>query len=242
MLPAKRSGYIEVFGGGAKVLFKKEQKQGEVEVYNDVHDGLVNLFRVVRDKLEQFKRRQYFLLSSRAEYKAFQERYKRGEYKDDVEKAIVFYYLIKTSFGAGVTTGWAFSRKRQNKYPVCLDDLEGFRERLKRVYIESLSFEALIPKWDSEGAVFYLDPPYYMLTEMPGKYYKHELTPDMYAQLRDVLKSIRGRFILSYDDHPAVRALYKGFKVRETEPIHYSMNNRVGVKARYETELLITNF
>ena len=213
-----------------------------MEVYNDVHDGLVNLFRVVRDRLEQFKRRQYFLLSSRAEYKAFQERYKKGIYKDDIEKAVVFYYLIKTSFGAGITTGWGFGRSRQNKFPSCLDDLEGFRERLKRVYIESLSFEALIPKWDGDGSVFYLDPPYYMLTEMAGTYYKHELTPQMHVQLRDVLKGIRGRFILSYDDHPAVRALYKGFKVRETDPIHYSLNNRPEMPGRYKKELLIANF
>lgn len=41
-------------------------------------------------------------------------------------------------------------------------------KRLQRVYIESQSFEALIPKWDRKGAVFYCDPPYYMLTEMSG--------------------------------------------------------------------------
>ncbi len=242
MLPEDRTVFIEVFGGGAKVLFKKEQKRGEIEVYNDVHEGLVNLFRVVRNRLDEFKRRQYFLLSSRSEYKAYQERYKTGKFKDDIEKAIAFYYLIKTSFGAGITTGWAFSRKRQNKYPACLDDLEGFRERLVRVYIESQSFEDLIPKWDSEGAVFYCDPPYFMLTEMTGSYYKHDLTVEKHELLRDVLGGIKGRFILSYDNHPVIRRLYRKFRVITTEPIHYSLNNRPDAPGIYKTELLIKNF
>ncbi len=242
MLPEERTGYIEVFGGGAKVLFKKKQKKGEVEVYNDVHDGLVNLFRVVRDQMDLFQWRQYFLLSSRSEYHAYQERYKKGEYKDDIEKAIAFYYLIVNSFGAGVTTGWAYARSRQNRYPACLRDMEMFRERLLRVYIESQSFEALIPKWDGKGAVFYCDPPYYMLTEMSGGYYKHDLTPEMHVNLRDILRGIEGKFILSYDNHPKVRMLYKKFHIRETDPIHYSLNHRPGSKGIYKKELLITNF
>ena len=65
---------------------------------------------------------------------------------------------------------------------------------------------------------------------------------DDHTKLRDILKGIAGRFILSYDDHPAVRKLYKRFKVTETEPVLYSMNNRQGVPSRRVGELIITNF
>lgn len=45
--------YVEVFGGGASLLFAKEPSP--VEVYNDIDSGLVNFFRVLRDP-EKFAR------------------------------------------------------------------------------------------------------------------------------------------------------------------------------------------
>ena len=88
--------YVEVFGGAGWVLFRK--KPSGVEVWNDLNSDLVNLFRIVRNKLHVFKRRQYFLLSSREEYCAFQKAIKTGEFKDDVDRAIAFYYCIKKLF------------------------------------------------------------------------------------------------------------------------------------------------
>ena len=160
LLPEDRTTYIEVFGGGAKVLFKKDKLAGEVEVYNDLHSELINLFRIVKNDLTGFIKRQEYILCSRSEYKSMLEMYKAGTHKDDLDRAVVFYYLVQNSFGSGITTGWAYSRVRPPKYPACLDSLAAIKARLLRVYIEHLSFEKLIPKWDSKTAVFYVDPPY----------------------------------------------------------------------------------
>jgi DNA adenine methylase len=39
--------YVEVFGGGANLLFSRDP--AGIEVYNDLDSGLVNFFRVLRD-------------------------------------------------------------------------------------------------------------------------------------------------------------------------------------------------
>ena len=39
--------YVELFGGGAALLFSKPPSP--IEVYNDIDSNLVNLFRVLRD-------------------------------------------------------------------------------------------------------------------------------------------------------------------------------------------------
>jgi len=49
----KHHTYVEVFGGAANLLLAKEPSA--VEVYNDIDSGLVNFFRVIRDK-DKFKR------------------------------------------------------------------------------------------------------------------------------------------------------------------------------------------
>lgn len=240
MMPQHRT-YVEVFGGAGWVLFRKEPS--EVEVWNDLNSDLVNLFRVVRTRLDVFKRRQYFLLSSREEYYSFMQAVKKGKFESDVDRAIAFYYLIKNSFGSGIFTGWAFSPSRPPRYCPGLDKLKEARERLRSVYIENRSFDDIIPKWDRKGTLFYCDPPYYMLLDLKGRgYYQCVFRPEEHERLRDILAGIAGRFILSYDDHAEIRRLYRKFHVRKTAPVNYSMNKRQNTPARNVGELLITNF
>jgi DNA adenine methylase len=240
IMPAHKT-YVEVFGGAGWVLFKKNPS--EVEAWNDLNSDLVNLFRIVRNRLTAFKNRQYFLLASRQEYNSFQNALKTGKFKDDVDRAIAFYYCIKNSFGSSVFNGWAFSPEGRPRYCSGLEVLEAARERLRNVYIDNLSFDKLIPRWDRPGTLFYCDPPYYMLIDKKGKsYYQCDFTVEDHKRLREMLKGISGKVILSYDDHPEIRRLYKGFKVRETSPVLYSMNNRPGATKKMVGELIITNF
>lgn len=212
MMPVHKT-YIEVFGGAGWVLFRKEQSK--VEVWNDLNSDLVNLFRTVRNKLELFKSRQYYILASRDEYQEFQKALKTGKFKSDIDRAIAFYYCLRNSFGSGIFTGWGFGRTSRPRYCAGLEKLEDARERLKHVYIDNLSFDKLIPNWDSKEALFYCDPPYAMMLEKGGKtYYQCSFTEDDHIGLRDTLAGISGKFILSYDDHKMVRRLYKGYKIR----------------------------
>lgn len=196
--------YVEVFGGAGWVLFRKSPSR--VECWNDLNSDLVNLFRVARDRLDAFKNRQYFLLASREEYQTFQQNLKTGKFRDDIDRAIAFYYCIKHSFGSGIFTGWAFGPDRPPRYCNSLGHLYAAHERLKSVFIDNLSYERLIANWDKKETLFYCDPPYYMLLKKPGRgYYQCDFTADDHVRLRDTLKGISGKFILSYDDDPEIR-------------------------------------
>ncbi len=73
-----------------------------VEVYNDIHGELVNLFLVVRDKPEDFVKRFKLILYSRGLYKKW---YDNQQLKDPVERAVRFYYLMRCSFGGTFNKG-----------------------------------------------------------------------------------------------------------------------------------------
>jgi len=239
MIP-QHTCYVEVFGGAGWVLFKKPLELSKVEVYNDLNYDLVNLFRVVRDHMENFFWRQYFLLSSREEFQAYKKRYLAGEFKDDVERAIAFYYLLKNSFGSKVFSSYSHSKKGKGHYNTDFAKLAAIRERLKKVYIESLSFDDLIPRYDSPDTLFFCDPPYTCTTK--GSYYQCDFGEEDHRRLADVLKRIEGKFILSYDDVPAIREKYQGFNIQTTKPVRYSTNNTPKAKTIHKIELLITNF
>ena len=57
--------------------------------------------------------------------------------------------------------------------------------------------------------------------------------------LADLLKNIKGKFMLSYNNCELVRKLYKDFHIKEFKA-KYSLNN--AVKRKESTELLIMNF
>jgi DNA adenine methylase len=110
-------------------------------------------------------------------------------------------------------------------------------ERLRNVYIENLDFERLIAKYDSETAFFYLDPPYYK----KEKIYKRDGTDafNEHEKLAEVLRNIKGKFLLSYNDVEYIRELYNvpGITIEEIES-KYTMSGKQTVA----TELLIRNY
>ncbi|MFA7212611.1 MAG: hypothetical protein WC111_01800 [Candidatus Cloacimonadaceae bacterium] len=57
--------------------------------------------------------------------------------------------------------------------------------------------------------------------------------------LRDILKSIKGRFILSYDDNPEVLKLYKGYDIKHVTRTK-GINRKEG-KSDFK-EVIIANF
>ncbi len=240
MMPEHKT-YVEVFGGAGWVLFKKNSSK--IECWNDLNGNLANLFRVVRCNLEAFKRRYFFLLSSRDEYMAFQKALKTGKFKDNIDRAIAFYYCVKNSFGSGVYTGFAFSPERPPRI-VDFEHLKEIRDRLQNVYIENVSYDRLVPNWDRKETLFYCDPPYLVCLMKPGanKYYQFTFDSKDHERLRDILKGISGRVILSYDDHPDIRKLYARFNIQETKPVLYTIGNRKRLSTRRISELLITNF
>ncbi|EAC1787128.1 DNA adenine methylase, partial [Campylobacter coli] len=87
-------------------------------------------------------------------------------------------------------------------------------------------------------ALFYLDLPY-VGTE---NYYKNTggFGLKEHKLLNELLKNIKGKFMLSYNDCELIRELYKDFNFKELK-VRYSLNNNV-LKRKENKELLIMNF
>jgi len=71
----------------------------------------------------------------------------------------------------------------------------------KITHVENMDFADVITKYDSPTTYFYVDPPYYIVGE--GVYYSnHDFGRQDHKRLSNCLKSIKGRFSLSYYDFP----------------------------------------
>ena len=77
--------------------------------------------------------------------------------------------------------------------------------RLQGVHIECLDWAAFIPRYDRPFTLFYIDPPYW---GHEADYGRGLFARGDFARLAEVLRGIKGRFILSLNDHPEVRRLF----------------------------------
>lgn len=195
--------YVEVFGGGAALLFAKPPCEG-VETYNDLDGGLVNLFRVLRDpeKFARFHRLASLTLYSREEFYW----YKNFESDSDVERAHAFFVVARMSI-AGDRQDWSRSIKSHRSsigafsYSSTIERLPQLHRRLRNVQIERRDFRKLIPEFVTPRTLIYCDPPYVPSTRMSPNKYSCEMSNDDHGDLLDILVSYSQMAVLSgYDN------------------------------------------
>lgn len=82
-----------------------------------------------------------------------------------------------------------------------------YKKSLK-VFCFNEDYKNIIQYFDDEYTFFYLDPPYLNREYL---YKNHTfLNEENHIELSDILKNIKGKFLLSYQDRPLMRELYKG--------------------------------
>lgn len=112
--------------------------------------------------------------------------------------------------------------------------LEDVHERLSGVTIECLPYADFIQRYDRPATLFYLDPPYF---GCENDYGKNLFSREEFQRLAADLSSLKGRFIMSINDTPAIRATFAAFHQIQVSTTYSVM--RDGSKTA--AELLITN-
>jgi len=249
MIPEDHTCYVEPFGGAAWVLLGKPPSK--VEVYNDLHDELVNLFRVIKEKPDKFIASFDLTLVARSEYERLA---KLDPNKlSDIERAHRFYYLVMAGWG-GESEYFRFQTSisdggHGNRLIGAIKSLrkriEPVYQRLKTVIIENMDWKDIISKYDSAETVFYLDPPY---PENKVNYGFNMRSLEEHIELWKRLGALSGRWILSTYDKPKLRRMMQEVLLGKKlffYPIQAYSGMKKGKSAAERVknrELLVTNF
>ena len=229
--PENYGRYIKVFGGAGWVLFAKDKKQGEMEVYNDLNSDLVTLFRCIKYHPAALQEELLWLPSSREIFFDLTSQL-NNKGMTDIQRAARFLYVIKHSFGS---TGKTFATAPKN-ISNTIEYLSKVKERLQNVVIENRNYSDIIKIYDRPDALFYLDPPYVGTED----YYDASFGKDEHIQLAEILHNIKGKFILSYNDCSLIRKLYSDCTIHafsRTESLSANGKNQTDYK-----ELIVKNF
>ncbi len=207
LIPRDAVHYVEPFGGAASVLLNLPPY--EVETYNDLLGGAVTFFRVLRDNPGELIAQLELTPWSREE---FERADLAEEGISDLELARRFLVRARQAYnGSAVQRGkraWKYDAggnasgvaKRWVHIP---NRLAGIAERLRGVQIENRPAVEVIQRHDSAHTVFYVDPPYVHSARVGGgNRYEHEMSDGDHHELADILRSLRGRVVLSgYRNH-----------------------------------------
>jgi DNA adenine methylase len=242
LLPA-HSCYVEPFAGAAWVLFGKSPS--DVEILNDKEQELINFFRVVKDKPEELIASFDLELVSRAEFDRLADLDLSN--LDDVQRAHRFYYIIMAGWGGelhyprfqtsiidgghGNRLIGALKTLRQRLQPI--------HDRLRTVIIENLDWQECIDRYDRQGTVMYLDPPY------PGNKcnYSHNMRKwDAHNLLFDRLKKTKCKWILSSYDKPEIRDQFEQAFITSVQSSSGMNTEKNGNTRVMNKEILISNF
>lgn len=228
----KHTTYVEAFCGGGQVLFHKEPSP--VEVINDLDREIVNFFRICQQHYEELVRYLRYMVVSREWHRLLKAT--DPATLTDIQRAARHLYLLKNSYASLVL---------KLDYKCHVVQLPGFNperiqglieethDRLARVQIECLPYEEVLAHYDRPETLFYLDPPYY-----GRKLYRYNLEHADFAKMAEILASLKGKFVLSLNDVPEVRSIFKQFKMHGID-LHYTAQRIAGKRFK---EVLIRNF
>jgi DNA adenine methylase len=232
LLPPHRI-YVEPFCGSAKLLFAKPRS--EREVISDANGDLINFFLVAKFRPSALAQKFELAIAHPTWFKSLRS---QDRDDDEVTQAFRFAYLNWFSFGSkGEHFANRIDQPKKN-LDLVARQIQQVAERLRHVVVECGDYEAIIRRYDSPDTLFYCDPPYVSF-QSNGRYQAMPL--DKLNTLFQVLGSIKGKFLLSEQNHPEVMS-----RTRAADMSHrrvqttYSLGG--GDKSFRKTELLIANF
>jgi DNA adenine methylase len=228
------SSYAEPFVGMGGIFLRRTRRP-RAEAINDVSGDVTTLFRCLAEHYVYLVDMLKFRIASRAEFNRLLGQ--DPERLTDLQRAVRFLYVQRQAFG-GKVAGRNFGVDARSPARFDVGKLEPMlaelHERLQGVVIEQLPYADFIRRYDHEGALFYLDPPYY---GSEGDYGAGVFGCDDFAAIAAQLAGIKGRFLLSINDHPAIREIFGAFDQHAVDTT-YTITRAAGQKAG---ELLITN-
>jgi DNA adenine methylase len=233
-----RGVYAEPFAGGAGLAWRLLLSGKVAEVWlNDIDPAIFNFWRAVLDHpdalcdriertavtLEMWKKQRAVLTRA-------------GGKPLDIAFATLFLNRTNRS---GILAGGVIGGKEQaGNYKLdCRFNKAELIDKIRRiasyrdvVKLSQLDARLCIPSWAKalpKRGLLNIDPPYFVKGQ---ELYTNFYTPENHADLAKTIRRLKCPWMLTYDDAPAVEALYKGLPLYRKGLIYYAQVKRRAIE------------
>ena len=216
--------YVEPFLGGGQVLLELLQSHydpNKTYVGSDTQPWVYDVWKDIQ-KVNPEQMKQYDWSGNKDTFQYLKEH----TFTHPADRLFKNLYMTFHSYNQE-RKAFKSSTERKNLW----DKIKLIHDRLKKIKILKQDYAKVIKKYDSPTTMFFIDPPYYQ----KERYYEQQsIEPE---ELAGMLRNIKGKFILTYNDVPEVRKAFQGFKIKKKEYIYTIIQENKRV-----VELVITNF
>ena len=261
--PKDMETLVETFSGMFWCFFKmdlEEYPNLKTIVYNDFNPLNANLFKCVRNHKELLKECNKLVVQEKDVFptnpicKQNFENFQKEIFSVDLVIGEEPNYEVAAKYAYVLTQVFSGSKPETSKFI----DLKGkyhskftsFKNKLANdkfhklfesiTNVENMDFGDVIDKYDSSTTYFYADPPYW---KTENYYSNHDFDVNDHLRLADKLKSIKGKFSLSYYDFPLLSEWFpKDEYVWEKKLFAKAAAAKKGVSQNMGEELLIMNY
>jgi DNA adenine methylase len=226
--------YAEVYAGGAAVALTLLYGDYARRIHiNDLDPGVHSFWLAARDRTDELAGLVRAAKLDLAEWER-QRAVQFAEDPDPLDLAFSTFYLNRTNRSGIITGGVIGGKKQTGDWKI--DARFNARDLTRR--IERIGrWSSRIEIYGLDGAEFlrtaaprlpaktllYLDPPYYVKGQ--EMLYANYYGPDDHAEIARLVRTMRVPWVVSYDDHSEVRALY-GDSQTVAYDIAYSASER----------------
>jgi DNA adenine methylase len=247
--------FRDAFVGGGGILFGIDTSKRRW--LNDMNTHLIAVYLALRDRPREFielcreigpprpNDPQYVSPKGTKYNKRLRDLFYRLRDDPTTDLALRYFFLNRTGYAGRVVLDGDRVNRTMYSNPkgwniINTDRLVEAAELLAGTEITCGDYEPLFTA-PGERVQVYGDPPYVRDTELPksGKLYQHGFTYDDHRRLAQVVRACPHNVCLSYDDHPLVRELYRGFFIHELSWTYCGTSLKRKKNGR---ELLITNY
>ena len=251
--PESFGEYREPFVGGAGIFFSVDP--AIPRWINDLNRPLVAVYEALKARPKEFiaacqaiapatpDEPQVTVRSGKTHPKRLLELFDALLHDDTADAALRYLFLNRCAWNGRVML--EPDRRRRTVFTKPKGWSHGLLQRmakaadvLRDATITNSDFKWLLDEPGNDVLVF-CDPPYMKDTEYSksGKLYEHGFTTEDHRRLRDAVARCPHRVVLSYDDHPRIRELYRKLYVHEA-----SWTYMLRSDGRLGRELIITNY
>lgn len=250
-IPKKFNKYYEPFIGGGAVLFHLQPKEA---VINDVNEELINMYKVIKDNLEELI---YDLKQHKIESDYFYDlrELDRDKNKYDklnpVQRASRIIYLNKTCYNglfrvnrAGeFNTPWGNYKNPNVVNEITLKAVSNYLNKSNITLLNKDFSKSL--KGIKKGSFVYFDPPYDPVSTSASftGYSKGGFDKEEQIRLKNIVDQLNNmdvKILLSNSNTPFIMDLYKDYKI-EIVQAKRAINSKADLRGEVE-EVLVRNY
>lgn len=246
LMPTGVKEFRDVFcGAGWVSLAAKKANIAERYWLNDKFMPLWNFWLVVIHEAQPLVDQVFFALEQsdeklREQVVAARARLAEGKHYGRIPMALDFFLVNRCSFSGATLSGGLKKNLRDRFKPSSIDRILDCYVIMKDFGITGVDFQGPVEK-GGDRVFLFCDPPYVDAERLYGK--NGDLHKGFnHLKLARLLRESHHLWMLTYDDNPIIRDIYKGFDIRELDVTNSMDNCGKSGKPKQVTELVITNY